>query len=244
MEDSNAEPVTVDEIRSRVAAIQSRIQSACRRAGRAGSEVRIVAVTKTFSSTVLLRAVEAGVTDFGENRVQELTQKAAEVRGEVQGGSITWHMIGHLQRNKARDVVQAVDMFHALDSVRLATELNRRAEDGGRVLPCMIQINTSGEGSKSGISPTDVDDFVSKVRDFGFIMPRGFMTIAAPADDPEQVRHEFRALRKIRDQQAAANSMLSLDYLSMGMSQDFEVAIEEGATHVRIGSAIFGRRRA
>lgn len=233
-----------DDIRRRVEEVRSRIAEACRRAGRSDDEVTLVAVTKTFSAETVMEAVAAGLLDFGENRVQELTQKAHELEMLGARPSVRWHMIGHLQRNKARDVVEVAACFHGLDSLRLAVELDKRASVGERVLPCLVQVNTSGEESKAGIHPDGVRSLVDGIRELERIDLRGLMTIAAPAENPEEVRHEFRALRQIRDSLVAEDSHLSLEYLSMGMSGDYEVAIEEGATHVRIGSAIFGGRSA
>ena len=152
-------------------------------------------------------------------------------------------MIGHLQRNKARDVIAHADVFHALDSLRLAKELNRRAEAAERSLPCLVQINVSGESSKFGIEPDELASFLNEAAVFERLEIRGLMTLASPADDPEHVRPEMRLMRELRDRhREGAASHHKLDWLSMGMSGDFEVAIEEGATHVRIGSAIFGQR--
>lgn len=232
------------EIRTRAAYIQDRMAAACMRVGRSPDEVTLVAVTKTFSARTVVSAVDAGLVDFGENRVQELSQKAGDVEGLVGGRSVRWHMIGHLQRNKARDVVEVATLFHGLDSVRLAAELDRRAAGFGRRLSCLIQVNTSGESSKAGVPPHEVEALVEEVLDYEWISVRGLMTIAAPVENAEGVRHEFRELRQIRDRLASSYPRSSLDHLSMGMSGDFEVAVEEGATHVRIGSAIFGQRDA
>ena len=229
-------------IRSNVDRLRERIAASCRRASRADSEVTLIAVTKTFPPDALLAAMSAGVTDFGENRVQELLQKAEAVPGLKTGGDVRWHMIGHLQRNKARDVVHTVDLFHALDSERLARELSGRAEQQGIVFPCLVQVNTSGESSKSGVAPEKVHRLLEAIKNHRSLKILGFMNIAAPAEDPEAVRPEFRVLREMRDRLSPEYPEYDLDVLSMGMSQDFEVAIEEGATHVRVGSSIFGHR--
>ena len=232
----------IEALRERLARIEARISAACERTGRSRSDVTLVAVSKTFSAEMVEAAARAGVTDFGENRVQELTEKAAVVPGRSEGGSVNWHMVGHLQRNKAKEVVRTAELFHALDSVRLARELDRRAEQVRRRMPCLIQVNTSGEGTKEGVAPADVGRLVDEVAAFGSISIRGFMTVAAPVDDPEEVRHEFRVLCRVQNEQRRAHPELTLDCLSMGMSGDFEVAIEEGATHVRIGRSLFGER--
>jgi pyridoxal phosphate enzyme (YggS family) len=140
-------------------------------------------------------------------------------------------------------VVRVADLFHALDSARLAKELDARARQAGRVLPCLVQVNTSGEGSKEGLAPEGVDELLDELAEYPALAVSGFMTVAAPAANPEEVRHEFRRLREIRDRQRMAHPEMPLTFLSMGMSGDFEVAIEEGATHVRLGRIVFGERR-
>jgi PLP dependent protein len=231
---------SISHISENVLEIRSRIEAACERAGRRPEEVTLVAVSKTFSVDHIRAAQASGVTDFGENRVQEFSEKADVLPSNYAGGTTRWHMIGHLQRNKARDVVRRADVFHALDSTRLAKELDRRAEEEGRVLPCLVQVNVSGEASKFGLEPEEALEFIRASVDLPNLQIRGLMTLAEPADDPEDVRPQFRLLREIRD--TSRTLAPTVEWLSMGMSGDFEVAIEEGATHVRIGSALFGRR--
>ena len=152
-------------------------------------------------------------------------------------------MIGHIQRNKAREVTSFADMVHSLDSLRLAKELNRRAGEAARVLPCLVQVNVSGESSKYGLEPAEVPALMEALASFEHLQIRGFMTLAAPAEDPEAIRPQFKLLRSLLEEiRAAHGGAASLTCLSMGMSGDFEVAIEEGATHVRLGSALFGAR--
>jgi PLP dependent protein len=234
--------VDVQTIARRLEWIRERIAGACRRVGRMPDAVTLIAVTKTFSPQVAAAARHAGLKDLGENRVQELVEKTAMLPGRVQGGDLLWHMIGHLQRNKAKDVVERADFFHGLDSLRLASELDRRAGQMGRVLPCMLQVNVSGESSKFGLEPVAVPAFLDEVVRFEHLRIKGLMTLAAPAGDPEEVRPQFRLLRSLADACRARQPGVSLDFLSMGMSGDFEVAIEEGATHIRLGSAVFGTR--
>lgn len=226
---------------ARLSDVQSRIDDACRRAGRDPSEVTLVAVTKTFPLDAVRAARRAGVRDFGENKAQELAEKAEALPGVVGGGDVCWHMIGHLQRNKAKDVVASADLFHALDSPRLARELQKRAAQAGRVLPCLVQVNVSGEESKYGLDPEALYPFLDGLAEHDHLYVRGLMTLAAPTDDPEDVRPQFRRLRALRDGYAG-NPRVELAWLSMGMSGDYEVAVEEGATHVRVGSALFGPR--
>lgn len=237
----------VSDIRARAEAVRSRIAAACARAGRDPAAVRLVAVTKTFPVEVVRAGIEAGLTDFGENRVQELEEKAGAVPGEVGGGAVRWHLIGSLQRNKAKKAVELADAFHALDSERLARELDRRASQAGRVLPCFVQVNVSGEDTKSGFAPEDVHAFLDRLGGFEHLRVVGLMTLAAPVETEDAletvVRPQFRRLRALAETyDASANPRVALDRLSMGMSGDFEVAVEEGATDVRVGSLLFGAR--
>ncbi len=209
--------------------------------GRRPDEVTLVGVTKTFPVEVVAAARQAGLHDFGENRVQELIEKTDALPGTIQGGDIRWHMVGHLQRNKAKDVVDCADVFHALESLRLAAELDRRAAQASRRLPCFVQVNVSGEASKFGLGPDDVLDLLEGLVAYEHLRVVGLMTLAAPGADPEAVRPQFRRLRQVFEQvdRYAGEPMHGL---SMGMSGDFDVAIEEGATHVRLGTALFGPR--
>ena len=225
----------------RLDAVRHRIDAACQRAGRPSEAVTLVAVTKTFSVAAVVAARQLGLADFGENRVQELVEKAEALPGAVEGGAVRWHMIGHLQRNKARDVVAHADLFHALDSLRLAETLDTRSRDAGRVLPCLVQVNVSGEASKYGLDPDAVRPLLDQLEPLENLQVCGLMTLAAPTDDPETVRPQFRRLRRLFDA-CAAHPHVTMEHLSMGMSGDFEVAIEEGATHVRLGTALFGPR--
>lgn len=219
------------QISERHSQVQERIARACHHAGRDVGEITLIAVTKTWPPEIVEAALEAGLTDFGENKVQELIAKAPLFP------TANWHMIGHLQRNKARQVVAHAREFHALDSLRLANALNRHSELAERVLPCFVQVNVSGEDSKFGLRPPLVDDFMAQLRDLEHLRLIGLMTLASP--NVRRVREEFRLLRSIRSRYVH----LGCQYLSMGMSGDFEIAIEEGATHVRVGSALFGPRR-
>lgn len=236
-------PYHPDVIAERVRAVQAEIVRACHRVDRDPAGVTLIAVTKTHPSEAILAAWQAGVRHFGENRVQELVQKEQTHPGVLHGGAVHWHHIGHLQTNKARDVVRHAELFHALDTIRLAEELDRRAEAEGRVMPCLVQVNVSGERSKFGLVPGDVHRFIELLAPFKHLAIHGLMTLAAPSDDPELVRPQFRLLRQtMATFDPARNPAAKLECLSMGMSGDFAVAIEEGATHVRIGSAIFGER--
>jgi hypothetical protein len=223
--------------------VRERIERACGRSGRSSNDVTLVGVTKTFPILTVESAVEAGLTHLAENRVQELVQKAGAISGLLRGGSVSWYMIGHLQRNKAKEVVEYADYFHALDSLRLAKELNKRASHEERVVPCLVQVNISEEESKYGVGPSETHSFLDGLAPYEHIRVDGLMTIASFVDDPEQVRPEFRQVRHLFETyDSKRNPRATMKHLSMGMSGDFEVAIEEGSTHVRIGSAIFGAR--
>ena len=230
-------------IGERIEQVRERIAQACQRAGRASDEVTLVGITKTFSVEVVAAAIEAGLRDLGENKVQELQEKVEAFPGLYQGGDVRWHMVGHLQRNKAKDVVACTDLFHALDSKRLAKELNKRAAREGRVMPCLVQVNVSGEASKFGLDPDETASLIDVFAEYDHLRILGLMTLAAPTEDPEEVRPQFRLLRELFEQSRRPDHPnVSMEMLSMGMSGDFEVAIEEGATHVRLGTALFGPR--
>jgi PLP dependent protein len=226
-------------IPANVKMIRERIARCCERIGRDPAEVTLVAVAKTFPAEMVREVVSAGVRDIGENYVQELQQK----RGALNDQNIRWHFIGHLQSNKARMVAPFAHLIHAVDSVGLARELDRRARDAGRVLDVLVEVNTTGEGSKFGVRPDNTEALISSMRPFPNLRVAGLMTIGPFLPDPEDSRPMFRLLRTLRDSMAAvARDNVTMRHLSMGMTGDFEVAIEEGATIIRIGTAIFGNR--
>lgn len=218
-----------DEIRANVSAVEARIAAACARAGRSRSDVRLVAVTKTFPASDVDHAIAAGMTDVGENKVQETRDKRPSV-----AGSARWHLIGHLQSNKAKDAVRLFDVIQTLDSVDLAERVARVAESEGKRQEVLVQVNVGGEGQKSGAELADVPALVKAVAALPSLHVTGLMAIP-PFLEPEAMRPYFRTLRALRDD-------LGLPELSMGMTDDFEVAIEEGATIIRVGRAIFGAR--
>jgi len=227
------------EISRNLARVRERIAAAARRAGRNPDEVTLVAVTKGVGLDRVLEAVACGVTHIGENRVQEAAAKFPHLPPGV-----VRHMVGHLQRNKAKMAVRLFDLIHSLDSLRLAEELNRRALEAGRVMDVLVQVNVSGEPTKYGVSPEEVEALVENMASLPGLRLRGLMTIAPIVEDPEQARPYFRRLRQLGDVIRSAATDLKLERLelSMGMTDDFEVAVEEGATIVRIGRAIFGPR--
>lgn len=220
------EPPTVA---SRLDGVRERIANACERSGRSPDEVTLIAVTKGFPGSKVREAVEAGITDLGENRVQEAQAKRPELSGV---GGVTWHMIGHLQSNKVKVALGLFDIIHSVDSLHLAEAISKRAE---RPVPIFLEVNVGGESSKYGITIDALPEHFHAIRSLPSVDVRGLMTVAPIAADPEEVRPVFRTLRS----EARA---LGLGELSMGMTDDFEVAIEEGATHVRIGRALFGDR--
>jgi len=266
----------MERIAERIERVHERIAAAARRAGRAPDEVRLVGVTKTHPAEVVAAALAAGLRDFGENRVQEAEPKIAALAADR--ASITWHLIGHLQSNKAKRAAGLFDLIHSVDSLHLAEALDRQAAGETRDkrqetedevasiqsrisglmspisgLPILLQVNVSGEASKEGFDlagwderPAQLDEFLGQVEQImalPHLAVRGLMTIAPWSDDPEAALPTFRSARRLRD--ALARRFPSADWaaLSMGMTDDFEVAIEEGATIVRVGRAIFGERQ-
>jgi hypothetical protein len=219
--------------------VRERIARCCERIGRDPAGVMLVAVAKMFPAALVREAVEAGVGDIGENYVQELQQK----RAALGDAGIRWHFIGHLQSNKARAVAPFVHLIHAVDTPGLARELDRRARDAGRVLDVLVEVNTTGEGSKFGVRPEQTEPLIRSLAPLANLRIDGLMTIGPFLPDPEGSRPMFRTLRELRDRIAAGSQgNATMRHLSMGMTGDYEVAIEEGATIIRIGTAIFGRR--
>ena len=217
------------EIRANVSAVETRIAAACVRASRPRESVQLVAVTKTFPASDVDHAIAAGITDVGENKVQEARDKRPSV-----AGSARWHLIGHLQSNKARDAVRLFDVIHSVDSTELAERVARLAEAEGKRQDVLLQVNVGGEDQKSGAEIADVPSLVQRISALPSLRLAGLMAIP-PFLEPEAVRPYFRKLRALRDDLGVAE-------LSMGMTDDFEVAIEEGATIIRVGRAIFGAR--
>ena len=224
-------------ISERIDEIRRRMDAACRRAGRNPSEVTLVAVAKTFPASDVREAVRAGATSVGENYVQELLTKR-EVLDDL---PVAWHFIGHLQSNKVKSIAGWVRMIHAVDSLSLVAEIDRRAAQAGRTIECLVEVNTTGEQSKFGLKPEDTPAFVHSLAVYEHVKVGGLMTIGPFLPDPEGSRPMFRRLRELRNDLAGQGGV-TMQHLSMGMTGDFEVAIEEGATLVRIGTAIFGSR--
>src|SRR5450759_83950 len=227
------------QIISNINAIKQKIFAAAQRAGRDPLSIKLMAVTKTVPPERILKAIEVGLTMLGENYVQEAKDKIAAIGDHAQ-----WHMIGHLQTNKAKYAVKLFDCVHSVDRLELAQELDKRAGQIKRKLNVLIEVNVSKEESKSGTEKTQALELVRQVAHLPNLAVRGLMTMAPYSDNPENSRPYFKALRDLRDDINRANiAGISMEELSMGMTDDFEVAIEEGATIIRIGRAIFGKRQ-
>lgn len=225
-----------------IALLHERITAAAKRSHRNPDEITLMAVSKTFPPELIRGAYAAGLRVFGESRVQEFSGKIESLK---ELSDAEWHMIGHLQTNKAAKAVELFNAVDSLDSLRLAEKLNAAAEQSGKQLPALIEINVGGEEAKTGISADsqELEDILQAAPRWKNLKIRGLMTVPPYTDDPEGARPFFRKLRALRGQIAGRNlSDVSMDVLSMGMSHDFEVAIEEGSTFVRVGTAIFGER--
>ena len=231
---------TVEDFQRNLAAVRQRMALACHRAGRLESSVRLLPVSKTVDEARIRLSHAAGCRDLGENKVQEAHRKW-EAMADLT--DIRWSVIGHLQTNKAKLVARFAAEFQALDSLRLAQALEQRLQAEGRSLDVLVQVNTSGEASKYGLAPEEVATFLRQMPAFPALRVRGLMTLAMLSSNPGRVRQCFVLLRELRDRlRQDAPACVALDELSMGMSGDFEIAIEEGATVVRVGQAIYGAR--
>ena len=220
--------------------IKQNIDTAAKKAGRSLNDITLIAVTKTISADFLNNNIDAflsnNVTHFGENRVQELMDKQPHITDQI-----TWHMIGNLQRNKVKYIADKVVLVHSLDSAKLATELSRIATRDGIHIDALIEINIANEDTKHGISPNDVDALINEVLNLPNISIKGLMTVAPYVQDPNENREHFKKMYSIYTK-LKERSDLDIKYLSMGMTNDYEVAIEEGANMVRVGTGIFGSR--
>lgn len=243
---TEATPAALEDlIRSNWEEVVRRAEAAAFRAGRDPRQVTIVAVTKTHPAEVAAAAVRAGIRDLGENYVQEMLDKQAQVEAEVGPQRVRWHFIGHLQRNKAKYLVGRCHLVHSIDSVELAAELDRRAAKAGVRQAVLLEVNVAGEASKFGVAPEGVVALARQVAAFEHLDLQGLMTVEPLAETAEECRPVFRRLRQLGEECVDAGlPPEAMRHLSMGMTQDFEVAIEEGATIVRVGTAIFGPRRA
>ncbi len=240
-------------VKERLEQVKERIAAACQKANRHPSEVKIVAVTKTHPVDVVREVIEAGINDIGENRVQEAEQKYSQIISDYSNtekgissnppnqDNLQWHMVGHLQRNKVKKAVSIFSMIHSVDSLRLAEEIEKESVIRDRLTPCLIEVNCSGEESKFGVSPNDLATLMSNILKMEHIKLVGLMTIGPLCEDSGRIRSAFSLLRELRDR---AENVFGcyLPHLSMGMSDDFEIAVEEGATIIRLGRVLLGRR--
>ena len=225
-------------IKENLKVVEEKICSACERAGRNRNEVTLIAVSKTKPVSDIREAMECGITVFGENKVQEIRDKTTEITEKL-----SWHMIGHLQVNKVKYLPGIVCMIHSVDNYKLAMEIEKQASKAGLVMDILVEVNMAHEDTKFGLSPEKVVDFVKEISELKSLNIRGLMTIAPFTDDPESNRVYFKGLRELKDEINAQNIPgVNMDVLSMGMTGDYEVAIEEGATFVRVGTGIFGER--
>jgi len=225
-------------VEDNIRCVRDVMAEAARRSGRPPAAIRLMAVTKTVDDDRILAAMQAGVEFIGENYVQEAKRKIEKL-----GKASEWHLIGRLQTNKAKYAVHLFDMIHSVDRLELAAELDRRARTAGRIVPILVEVNVSGEESKSGVPLTEAIDLVRAIAPLQNLSIRGLMTMPPWFDDPQEARPCFKALRELRDRIAGeAIPRVEMRELSMGMTDDYAVAIEEGATIVRIGRGIFGER--
>ena len=219
-------------VRENFETITREIAETCKQVGRNAEEVKLIAVTKYVTDTRVEEAKEAGITDFAENRPQNYVERKDKYSNK------TWHLIGSLQTRKVRDVINEVDYFHALDRDSLAKEIEKRA---GKEIKCFVQVNVSGEESKHGLTSEEAIDFIKSLEQYSKIKVVGLMTMAPFVEDEEILRNCFRKLRQLRDEVKGLNlSYAPCEFLSMGMSNDYRIAIEEGATHIRVGTALVG----
>ena len=223
-------------IKNNLEIINVKIKKAALRANKNPEEIKLVAVTKTATIEQIKEAISAGVKIIGENKVQEAKEKY-----QILSADIEWHLVGHLQTNKVKYAIEIFDLIHSVDSIKLAKEIDRRSQQFGMITNVLVEVNISGEETKYGIKPEEVEPFIKEISEFSRIKIRGLMTIAPIAEDKEEVRPYFRKLRELSKEIKSKNiKNVKMDYLSMGMTEDFEVAIEEGANMIRVGRGIFG----
>lgn len=225
-------------IKENLKKVQERIEAACQRSGRKTSDVTLIAVSKTKPEEDIMALYETGQRDFGENYIQELRKKHDDLPKDIR-----WHMIGHLQRNKVKYIAEYVSLIHSVDSLLLAQTIEKEAVKHDRVIPILIEVNVAREESKFGVSIEDAPKLADQIADLPHVRVEGFMTSAPFVEDPEEDRPVFRSLRQLSvDMNSKNYNNVNVNVLSMGMTNDFEVAVEEGSTMVRVGTAIFGER--
>ncbi|PKP55785.1 YggS family pyridoxal phosphate-dependent enzyme [Candidatus Atribacteria bacterium HGW-Atribacteria-1] len=226
----------METIKNNLEIINEKIKKAALKANKNPQEIKLVAVTKTATIEQIKEAISAGVKIIGENKVQEAKEKY-----QILSANIEWHLVGHLQTNKVKYAIEIFDFIHSVDSIKLAKEIDRRSLQFGMITNVLVEVNVSGEETKYGIKSEEIEPFLKEISEFSRIKVRGLMTIAPIAEDKEEVRPYFRKLRELSKEIKSKNiKNVKMDYLSMGMTDDFEVAIEEGANMVRIGRGVFG----
>ena len=226
----------MEKIKNNLEIINEKIKKAALKVNRNPQKIKLVAVTKTATMEQIKEAMSAGVKIIGENKVQEAKEKY-----QILTADIEWHLVGHLQTNKVKYAIEIFDLIHSVDSIKLAKEIDRRSLQFGMMTNVLVEVNVSGEETKYGIKPEEVEPFLKEISEFSRIKVRGLMTIAPIVEDKEEVRPYFRKLRELSKEIKSKNiKNVKMDYLSMGMTEDFEVAVEEGANMVRIGRGIFG----
>lgn len=225
-------------IKSNIESVQNKIENACIKVARTASDVHLIAVSKTKPVSMLQQAYDAGIRDFGENKVQEIMEKYDKLPNDIR-----WHMIGHLQRNKVKYIIDKVCLIHSVDSLRLAEEISKEAVKHNLVMPILIELNIGEEASKFGLSLDQCEDMIREISALPNIQIKGLMTVAPFVENAEENRHYFKAMKQLSVDIMKKNiDNVCMDILSMGMTGDYEVAIEEGTTHVRVGTGIFGER--
>lgn len=226
-------------IKKNIDIIRQKIERAAIKSGRKSEDITLVAVSKTVASGKIVRAIDEGITELGENKVQELMEKY-----DIINKSCNWHLIGHLQTNKVKYIVDKVKMIHSVDRYDLAAEIHNRAQKIGKVVDILVQVNISGEQSKFGVSSDNAKELIERMSNLQNLRVRGLMTMAPYTSNPETVRNVFSGLRKLSiDIEKENINNIGIEFLSMGMSNDYEIAIEEGSNMVRIGTALFGERQ-
>ena len=226
----------METIKNNLEIVNEKMKKAALKVNRKPEEIKLVAVTKTATAEQIKEAINAGVKIIGENRVQDAKEKY-----QILTADIEWHLIGHLQTNKTKYAVEIFNCIHSVDSIKLAQEIDRRSKQFGKKIDVLVEVNVSGEETKYGIKPEELEPFLKEISEFPEIRVRGLMTIAPIVEDKEEVRPYFRKLRELSEEIKSKNiGNVKMDWLSMGMTEDFEIAIEEGANMVRIGRGIFG----
>lgn len=228
--------MSFESIKDNYSRLKRNIKESCDRAGRDPEKIRLIAVSKTFPASDIDALYKLGHKDFGENKVQELSEKNEQLTRD----DIYWHLIGHLQTNKVKYIIDYISLIHSVDSIKLADEIQRRASNSSKMIDILVQVNTSGEESKFGVEPDTAGKLCNEIRKLENIRLKGLMTIGKFTDDENEIRQNFRVLKNLYDDLRQVNNQF--EFLSMGMTSDYTIAIEEGSNMLRVGSAIFGER--